>query len=202
METERPADSTLPKATAYDAKSRKEFQEAMKRIRNSGLQTTTGASADVLREDYEGPRPSGMSVMDLWGPDHMRKSLKALGLYAAFREVENREKKRTVALGERTVVRYRPGIAEDLSTMRMHRIPPSKSSPFLTYSSTSPLKSASPARLPAPPLKSPASSRLRSLNTILESCSQLEADNHLYMQELVKLEFKKLRKRRVQRSLL
>lgn len=202
LETERQADSILPKAATYDTKSRKEFQEALKRIKNSGLQANIGTTADVLREDYEGSRPYGMSVMDLWGPDHMRKSLKALGLYEAFKEVENREKRRNVAMGERASVKYRPRLAEDLSTMRMHRIQPSKSSPFLTHSPSSPVKSTSPAKLPGHSLVSPASTRLQSLNTILESCSQLEAENHTYMRELVKVEFKKLRKRRVQRSLL
>lgn len=200
LETERPVESTLTKADAYESKSRKEFQEALKRIRNSGLQANIGKSADVLREDYEGSKTYGMSVMDLWGPDHTRKSLKAMGLYQAFKKIESREKRINVAIGGKTSERYMPRLAEDLSTMRMYRLQPSKSTPHLTQSPSSPLKS--PSKLSCPPLKSPSSTRLRSLNTILESCSQLEADNQTYMRELEKMEFKKIRKRRVQRSLL
>ena len=200
LETERPAESTLSKADAYESKSRKELQEALKRIRNSGLQANIGKSADVLREDYEGSKAYGMSVMDLWGPEHTRKSLKAMGLYQAFKQIESRQKRINVAFGGKTSERYIPRLAEDLSTMRMHRLCPSKSTPHLTQSPSSPIKS--PCKLSCQPLKSPSSTRLRNLNTILETCSQLEADNQTYMRELEKLDFKKLRKRRVQRSLL
>lgn len=175
-------------------KSRKTFHEAMKRISDCGLQLNVSETSAVLSSglSHSSSVTYGMSVVDLWGPEYTKKSLKALGLYHAFKEIENRGKRRNLAVGTSLSARYIPRLAEDLSTMRMQGIPSSKSHPAISLSPISPFK-------PSPqPLTGRSALRVQNLTSIIESCSQLEADNRSFQLELAKEESKRHRKRRVQ----
>lgn len=108
-----------------------------------------------------------MSTMDLRGPAHARVALRAMGLTAAFKELEGKEIRERIKLENISTARFNPRMADAITEMRV------LNQPMVRSSSSVPFKS----NLLVPERKPPADNRLRALHSIMESCDQLAFDN-------------------------
>ena len=107
-----------------------------------------------------------MSTMDLLGPAHTRIALRAMGLTAAFKELEGREIRERLKLDTCTAEKFNPRTADALTEMKVMNRPMARSCSSLATKSS--LYSER---------KPPTNARLKVLNSIMDSCDKLTLDN-------------------------
>lgn len=142
------------------------LKEDLSILQEMGVKSGGALPSELNIFGYRRPSKLHMSTMDLLGPAHTRIALRAMGLTAAFKELEGRETRERLKLGTFTTEKFNPRMADALTEMRVLNRPMVRSSSSLATKSSLFCER-----------KPPANTRLRVLHSIMDSCDKLAVDN-------------------------
>lgn len=160
-------------------KSDLQLKEEIALLKSFGLKTGDDVPAElnIFKERREARLV--MSTFDLWGPDHARQAVRAMGCLEAFRTLERRDKLATLKFESLAGERYNPRMADDAASLKVHNAPMVTSAKFVD---TRPVLHTDRGK------QEPVSTRRgHKLQSILQSLDRLSEDSRALRRSLAPL---------------